>query len=337
MGNGVLRGSDAKQWRRMRAWQLSRQGWKQRDIALVLDVSEGAVSQWLAAGRQAGEAALMTQSGRGRPGRLTAEQMRLIPDFLGHGPEAYGFRGQVWTTGRVGQVIQQEFGVRYHRGHVSRLLKQLHWTPQVPVIRALQRDEDEIQRWRLRVWPHLRRQASQEHRTVVLTDESGFYLLPGVVKTYAPRGVSPVLGEWQTRDHLSVMGGITCQAKIYSLVRQESFNGLHTVEFLRHLVRYLGPRMLVIWDGSPIHRRTEVAAFLGSRDGRGIRIEPLPAYAPDLNPVEGVWQHLKHVEMRNIVCLDLEELHLQLHLAIARLRQKPHLVRSFFQGAGLKV
>jgi transposase len=337
MGNGVLSGSDGKQWRRMRAWRLSQVGWKQRDIAAALDVSRGAVSQWLAVARHGGKAALMMQSGRGRSARLAAEQMRLIPDFLGHGPEAYGFRGQVWTTGRVAKVIQQEFDVSYHKGHVSRLLKQLHWTPQVPVIRALQRDEDEIQRWRLEAWPRLRKQASQERRTLILTDESGFYLLPGVVKTYAPQGVSPILREWQTRDHLSVMGGITCQAKIYSLVRQESLNGLHTVEFLRHLIRYLGPRLLVIWDGSPIHRGAEVREFLASRDGRGIHIEPLPAYAPDLNPVEGAWQHLKHVELRNVVCLDLEELHLQLHLAIARLRQKPHLVRSFFRGAGLEV
>ncbi len=217
------------------------------------------------------------------------------------------------------------------------MLKQLHWTPQVPVLRALQRDEDQIQRWRLEVWPRLRQQASQEHRTLVFTDESGFYLLPGVVRTYAPQGVSPILREWQTRDHLSVMGGITRQAKVYTLVRQESLNGLHTVEFLRHLIRHLGARLLVIWDGSPIHRRTEVGEFLSSRDGRGIHVEPLPAYAPDLNPVEGAWQHLKHVELRNVVCLDLEELHLQLHWAIARLRQKPHLARSFFQGAGLAI
>ncbi len=279
----------------------------------------------------------MTRSGQGRFPKLTAEQVRLIPDFLGHGPEAYGFRGKVWTTARVAQVIQQEFQVSYHKGHVSRLLKQLHWTPQVPVLRALQRDEDQIQRWRLEVWPRLRQQASQEHRTLVFTDESGFYLLPGVVRTYAPQGVSPILREWQTRDHLSVMGGITRQAKVYTLVRQESLNGLHTVEFLRHLIRHLGARLLVIWDGSPIHRRTEVGEFLSSRDGRGIHVEPLPAYAPDLNPVEGAWQHLKHVEVRNVVCLDLEELHLQLHWAIARLRQKPHLARSFFQGAGLAI
>jgi len=167
------------------------------------------------------------------------------------------------------------------------------------------------------------------------TDELGFHLLPGAVRTYAPQGESPVIKEWQTRNHLAVMGGVTREAKFYCLVQQKSLNGLHTVEFLKHLIRYLGRRLLVIWDGSPIHRRAAVSDFLATREGRGTHVEPLPAYAPDLNPIEKAWQHLKHLELRNVVCLDLEELHLQLHLAIARLRQKPHLIQSFFQGAGL--
>jgi putative transposase len=76
--------------------------------------------------------------------------------------------------------------------------------------------------------------------------------------------------------------------------------------------------------------------FLGSAEGRGIWVERLPPYAPDLSPLDqGCWHHLKNVEMRNLACLDLEELHLELHAAIARLRQKPHLIRSFFKLAGL--
>jgi hypothetical protein len=167
-------------------------------------------------------------------------------------------------------------------------------------------------------------------------DESGFYLLPGVVKTYGPRGQTPVLDEWQTRDHLSVMGGLTPAGHVYVVVRAESLNGLHTVACLEHLARHAGRRLLVIWDGSTIHRRAEVLEFLASPAGQGIHVEPLPGYALDLNPWDGgAWDHLKHVEMRNVVCLDLEELHLELHLAIGRLRQKPHLIRLFFKAAGL--
>ena len=316
---------------------LKQRGWYQRDIAEALGVSEGTVSRWLAHARDGGPEALLARSASGHPPKLSSAQKRLIPEFLWHGPEAYGFRGQVWTCARVVRVIEEEFGVRYHKDHVGRLLKGLRWTPQVPITRAIQRDEEAIERWRSEVGPELRRRARRERRVLIFEDESGFYPLPGTVRTYAPEGLTPVLREKQTRDHLSVMGAMTPLGQVYTLVRQESLNGLHCVEFLLHLLRAAGERLLVIWDGSPIHRRVEVKEFVSGTRGR-VWLEALPGYAPDLNPWdEGGWHHLKNVEMRNLVCLDLEELQQELHLAIGRLRQKPHLIRSFFAQAGLKI
>jgi transposase len=318
----------------MRALDLARQGRKRRDIAVAFDAAEGAVSRWLAAARRGGPEALRSHPGPGPSAKLTPEQFRLIPDFLWHGAEAYGFRGDVWTCERVAGVIGEEFGVSYSKSQVSRLLKRLGWTPQVPITRAIQRDEEAIGRWRVESWPALKEKARRGRRALVFVDESGFYLLPGVVKTYAPKGRTPIVDEWQTRDHLSVMGGVTPQGKVYSLVRPTSLNGLHTIEFLVHLGRLGADRLLVVWDGSPIHRRAEVKAFVAEA-GDAIHLEPLPPYAPDLNPVEWLWRQMKEVEMRNLTCLDLEQLHMELHLALGRVRQKPALIGSFFEGAGL--
>lgn len=321
----------------MRALVLKGQGWTQRAIAEALGVSEPAVSKWLRAAQRGGPEVLRSHSGPGAPPKLTAAQKRLIPEFLWHGPEAYGFRGQVWTCARIAEVIAEEFGVSYHRDHVGRLLAELHWTPQVPIRRAIQRDEGAIQRWRDAVWPELQRRAGRERRVLVFEDESGFYLLPGLVRTYAPEAQTPVIRAKQTRDHLSVMAAMTPEGQVYTLARQESLNGLHSIEFLLHLLRVAGPRLLVIWDGSPIHRRAEVKEFIVSKRGK-VRVEALPAYAPDLNPWdEGGWHHLKNVEMGNLVCRDLEELHQEFHLAVGRLRQKPKLVKSCFAQAGLRM
>jgi transposase len=321
----------------MRALELHEGGWTQRDIAAALGATESAVSRWLAAARLGGREALTSHTDRrGVAPRLTPEQLRLIPDFLWHGAEAYGFRGEVWTCGRVAGVIREEFDVSYSNSQVSRLLKRLGWTPQVPITRAIQRDEEAIARWRAESWHALKRRARRERRELVFVDESGFYLLPGVVKTYAPRARTPVVEEWQTRDHLSVMGGVTPRGKVYTLVRPRSLNGLNTIEFLLHLGRLAGDRLLVVWDGSPIHRRAEVSEFVAEARG-AIVVERLPSYAPDLNPVEWLWRHLKEVELRNLSCLDLEQLHLEFHLALGRVRQKPRLMRSFFEGAELAV
>ncbi len=328
---------DFREWRRLRALHLREEGWRRWDVAEALDVTGRSVSHWTAAARARGPQGLWSAPIPGRPPALSSEQRELIPELLWHGPEAYGFRGSVWTCGRIAKVIEEESGVAYDKGHVSRLLRQLRWTPQMPIRRAAQRDEPATQRWRDETWPRLLAEARRQRRALVFVDEAGFYLLPSVVKTYAPRARTPVLRARLTRDHLSVMGGMTPAGRVYTLARQESLDGSHSIEFLVHLTRLAGERLLVVWDGSPIHRRTLVQELVSETRGK-VRPEALPGYAPDLNPWdEGGWNHLKNVEMRNLVCKDLEELHEQFHLAVHRLRRKAWLIRSFFDQAGLRL
>ncbi len=169
---------------------------------------------------------------------------------------------------------------------------------------------------------------------MVFVDESGFYLLPGAVRSYAPCGQTPVLRIWQAHDHVSVMSGITPSGQIATLVREFPLTGAQSVRFLQHLQRYIAKRLLVIWDGSPIHKG-EVRAFLSAGGAKFFHVEQLPPYAPDLNPDEGVWQQLKQVELCNLCCQDLRHLRRELHLAIRRLRSKPHLIQACFAGAQL--
>ena len=143
------------EWRRRRAWALHQEGWTGAAIAAALDVTPGAVSQWLKKAREGGAAALQVRIPPGPPPKLTAEQRAHLPALLAHGAEAYGFLGEVWTTKRVAAVIRREFGVSYHPAHVSRLLRQVGWTVQKPVFRATQRDEAAIAAWTAERWPAL--------------------------------------------------------------------------------------------------------------------------------------------------------------------------------------
>lgn len=119
------------------------------------------------------------------------------------------------------------------------------------------------------------------------------------------------------------------------MVRQQALTGRESVMFLKHLLHRIDTLLLVVWDGSPIHRGQEVKGFLANGGAKQIHLEQFPAYAPDLNPAEGVWDQLKFVEMRNLCCSDLMDLHYELNLAIRRLRRKPEVIQSFFAGAGL--
>jgi transposase len=168
-------------------------------------------------------------------------------------------------------------------------------------------------------------------------DQSGFYLLPAVVRTYAPVGQMPVLHEHLSRDHLSVISAITMEGKLLMMEQERSFKSQDVVRFLRHLSGQIPGKLLVIWDGSPIHRGRAVKDFLASGASSRPKLEQLPAYAPDLNPDEGIWKHLKYVELKNVCCQSLSELKVELRKAKERLRHKRDVIFGCIRQPGFEV
>ncbi len=172
----------------------------------------------------------------------------------------------------------------------------------------------------------------------MFADQSGFYLLPAVVRTYAPVGKTPILKEHLSRDHLSAMSAITLEGKLYMIEQEKAFKGKDVVRFLKHLLlRQIPGKLLVIWDGSPIHRGGAVKTFLASGASRRLKLEQLPGYAPDLNPDEGIWKHLKSVELKNLCCESLAELRVELRKAKERLRHKRDVILGCIRQPGFEV
>ncbi len=132
------------------------------------------------------------------------------------------------------------------------------------------------------------------------------------VRTWAPRGRTPVLRVPWTRDHLSSISSITPDGRLFLQVRPTSYDTAGVVGFLRVLMRKISGKLVVIWDGSPIHRGQEIKAFLKRGAAKRLQLHQLPGYAPDLNPDEGIWNYLKRVELGNVCCRDLDQLQREL-------------------------
>jgi transposase len=177
--------------------------------------------------------------------------------------------------------------------------------------------------------------AEAQQQTILFIDESGFYPLPSVVRTYAPIGQTPVLREWYTRDHLSAISAISPEGKLYFHSQDDAITSADVVAFLEHLLREVPGRMVIIWDGAPIHRSHVMQEFLANGAAQRLHLERLPAYAPELNPGEDLWQQLKGVELRNVGCFNIAHLRVELRDAVKRVRRKPRLIQSFFRGAKL--
>lgn len=160
-------------------------------------------------------------------------------------------------------------------------------------------------------------------------DESACYLLPLVTQTWTPCGRTPVLIEQASRAHLSLIAAIALNGRIYVAGQDSPFTGEDIVWFLTKLCRRYRKRdLVVIWDGAAIHRSEAVKQLLHKRPGR-IHLECLPAYSPELNPVELVWIQLKG-SLKNQVFTRLDELTVAVLEQVKRFENDPKLVKACF-------
>ena len=181
------------------------------------------------------------------------------------------------------------------------------------------------------------KKAVAEGRTIVWVDQSGFYLLPMAVRTWAVCGQTPVLRVPLTHDHLAAISGITADGRLVMQTQDHAYRSPDVVRFLRVLLRKIRGKLLVIWDGAPIHRGQPIKDFLRGGAAKRLHLEQLPGYAPELNPDEGIWNYLKRVELANVCCHTLAELALALRRAKERLRHKRAVIQACVRQAGYHV
>jgi transposase len=164
MGNprGVKRDFAALEKRRLTAYKLFDQGLNNSEIGRRLKICNQSVSRWRKESANGGADALRAAGRAGRKPLLTDQHKQQLTKHLLDGPEKLGYETPLWTCERVAHLIEQEFGVRYHAGHVWKLLRQLGWSPQRPVGRALERNEEGIAEWKKKTWPAIKKKPTSK-------------------------------------------------------------------------------------------------------------------------------------------------------------------------------
>jgi transposase len=145
------------QVRRQIVGRLLEEGRGLREVARLVKASPSSVSRWKQTLQEGGIEALRAKPHGGRRARLTAQQKRKLEEVLLEGPLAAGFATELWTLVRVAQVIERQFGVTYHPGHVWYILRDMGWSCQKPERRARERDEAAITGWRKEEWPRVKK------------------------------------------------------------------------------------------------------------------------------------------------------------------------------------
>jgi len=175
------------------------------------------------------------------------------------------------------------------------------------------------------------KKAKEENRVIIYADEGGVNLLPSVQKTYSEKGKTPILIDACKYTHLSVASGISEDGDIIYQVRQNSFNGLAMVLFLKEITKQVKKKVLIIWDGAKIHTCEAVKKFLTEQKSDKIWLVKTPPYSPELNADELVWNYLKNVELKNVCCKGILELRARTIIGLESIKSKKEIVKSFFK------
>ena len=190
------------------------------------------------------------------------------------------------------------------------------------------RKDGKIREWKEQQWPRIAREAKAEGRTLVFVDESGLSQKPARKSTWAPETQTPVLEFNFAWKKLSVIGGLTLKS-IYFQLHESSIKSAEACGFIDHLRQHIGKPLMIVWDGLRAHWSKEVKAHIDALKG-SVRLEQLPAYAPELNPIEYLWGYIKGNDLANVCAKDLVELNAAARKAIIRTRKIKSHLRAFW-------
>lgn len=318
--------------RRM-AVQRVREGEKPAVVIASYGFSRTTIYKWLKAssGRGRGLKALRATRGTGRPRSLSAAQERQVFRWVnGRDPRQYGLDFGLWTRSIVAMLIEQKFGIRLGVTAVGALLAKLGLTAQKPLQRAYQRDPQAIERWQRETYPALAARAKRERAEIFFWDESGFRADSVHGKTWGQRGQTPVVERPGQRQSVSAASAVNARGGFWFCTYKGALNAELFVELLKKMMRHRKKPVHLVLDGLPAHKKGLVREYAAATEGK-LTLHFLPGYAPDLNPDELVWSHVKRTGTARRPLQRGEALQEKIEAELRIVKRKPALVRSFFQ------
>ena len=268
-------------------------GETQRAVAASLQVHHGAVWKWMRTYRTEGADGLTSTKSTGRPRTLTEKQrLRVRAMIVGKNPMQLGFAFALWTVPAVRAVIEKKFGVVLHDTTVLRLLRSMGLSPQKPVRRAFQRDDEACLRWTTEEFPRVVKFVKRKQGTLLFLDETGVHEDGPVGTTWAERGKRPVVRVSGARRRANVISAVSPRGRLWFRCFRGNLAAGGFVEFLEAMLHDIRGFIVLVLDRHPAHVAAATRRWLHTHRNR-IRVEFLPPYAPDLNPDDHVWSHLK--------------------------------------------
>ena len=306
-----------------------REGERPSSVIRSFGLCRTTIYRWLRAARRGGERALKARKHPGRKPKLPSKQKLQVRRWInGRDPRQYGFDFGLWTRRIVAELVKEKFAVQIGVTAIGRLLSELDITPQKPLRRAYERDPIAIERWKTQEFPKLRARAKRVGAKIFFLDEAGVRSDQILGRTWGLRGKTPEVPTSGRRQSVSAISAVNARGEFWYEIYSERLNATRLVELLRHFMRRRS-RVFLVLDGHPAHVAHIVSEYVQSLRG-ALELHFLPGYAPELNPDEFVWNHLKKQGVSKKPLRRDESLRSRVQSDLATIKSRPALVRSFF-------
>jgi transposase len=315
---------------RLMAVRRVRDGARPSEVIRSYGLCRTTIYKWLRASRR-GEKALASRKAPGPTPKLNARQKQQVFRWInGKDPRQYGFDFGLWTRKIVQLLVRERFGIDVSVTAVGRMLAELGITPQKPLRRAYERDPVAIARWIEKDYPRLRARAHRRGAKIFFLDEAGIRSDSVLGRTWAPKGRTPEVRTSGRRQAINAISAVNARGEFWFEIYAERLNKELFLQFLKAFLRGRRTPVILVVDGHPAHRAKLISTYVQSLRGR-LEIHFLPGYAPELNPDEFVWNHLKHEGVSKKPLRQGESLRARVQQDLERIRRTPALVRSFFR------
>ncbi len=299
-------------------------------VARIHNITPRSIFNWLARYRSGGWQALNECSRQGRPSKVKGSDMKWIYDAVTMGsPLNYKFSFCLWTLNNLRSILDQERDIKISKSSMGRLLNHLGLSSQRPLYKAYKQNPEKITAYLDQTYPEAVVKAKKHKARIYFIDEAAFRSDAHRGTTWGKIGETPIVQDTGGRFGFKLISAVSARGDMHFDVIEERMNSEKFIEFLEKLRRDAGRPVFVIADNARYHHSKLVQAFLDEQDGN-IMMGFLPAYSPELNPDEQVWNHAKR-EVGKMAIRSKEAMEKAILSVMAAIQNKNDLVKSFFR------
>jgi transposase len=299
------------------------------EVAEAYGVDRTTLFRWMTRHREHGEDGLHRKPGSGRPRKLQAIGAKQLWDIVFQPASEFGFETDLWTVGRVHQVIEQQLGISVCRDTIWRRLREAELTYQKPARQYFEIDEQARQEWLQREVPRIREKVRKFRAILYFQDEANVSLTALLGKTWGPRGCPPTVQVTGNRGAVSVQSAISRRGHLLFSLYDKRIASDQVIHFLDQMLRHHKHRhLVVVMDQAPPHVSKKTRSFIDSQ--ARLHTFYLPKYSPDWNPDEKVWNHLKNHELKAHQARTKAQLKQVTHEKLDSMSRDPRLLQGLF-------